>query len=194
MHQNQLNYNKNHMDYHLDLKKVIRNISDQTIYVDTNESLFYYLYNNGLINNKFTWSLFSEKPISDYYLIEESDIIKTFNSDLLLIEGETLEFYLSSDSNYLKIISYDKNKININKKEYELTKGFNSLKIDSNTVEIKASSKIRIRGINNLIIDCGYNFSELETINFKDRKYNHNGKTDCNIVYFSNIFRISKCQ
>ena len=40
MHQNQLNYNKNHMDYHLDLKKVIRNISDQTIYVDTNESLF----------------------------------------------------------------------------------------------------------------------------------------------------------
>lgn len=192
IHMSQLNYNKNHMDYHLDIKDILKEINGQKVYVDTDESLFYYLYNNGLINNFFRWSLFSEKPKIDYYHIQESDILREFDTDLLLYRGDFLNFELISKDNYLKIVSYNKGKIYINDKDYSLEKGLNILNIDSNIINIKTDKKIRIIGLNKSRNDYGYNFYDLKKIKFNNLEYN-NKINDCAVVYFGNILKISKC-
>ena len=192
IHQSQLNYNKNHMDYHLDIKDVLKDIDGQVVYVDTNESLFYYLYNNGLINNLFQWSLFSKIPKNDYYLIQESDILKEFNTDILLYREDILNFELLSKDNYLKIISYHKGNIYINNQKYVLEKGLNTIKIDSNVINVNTDNKIRIIGLNNSRDDYGYNFYDLKRIEFNNLEYK-NSVNECNVIYFSNIFKISRC-
>ena len=118
--------------------------------------------------------------------------MKEFNTDILLYREDILNFELLSKDNYLKIISYHKGNIYINNQKYVLEKGLNTIKIDSNVINVNTDNKIRIIGLNNSRDDYGYNFYDLKRIEFNNLEYK-NSVNECNVIYFSNIFKISRC-